>query len=625
MIVFKKLFIENFMSYQKVSHEFCVDDNLVLVEGEVRGNDKVKSNGAGKSALFEAIVWLFYDQTIRGIKKDDIINDSIGKGCLVQLIGEKDGKEFILKRYRKHSKLKTGVSLVYGSKEIQPRNTSEANSFVEDFIGLDFQTFSSSLVFTNRSTRFSQLTPAGRTELFNTMLNLDKYSKARELVKSRLFKKNLSIEKNKRSLQILESTIEEDKQLLQSYIMKEKEYYSNLEQEVKALKTSLKEAEEERIAKKDTDEAKKIRNSFKDEKEKEIESLKAKFLTIDDRKSIIEKELSKIKDLKYRIESKSTELDNFSPNKKCPTCNQDVGVESYEEKRKVLESNLNDLKEELSKLDEVSLNESYVKIGDESKTFIANLDGLQKTLSDKLLIFDQMIVELEKLDEKIATLKKDIESKNSLEEVNNPYREIVMNSKTKVDHKEKDISAIKFLIKNQISVYQTMEFWEKSLSHKGIKTFIINSLVPYMNERAVEYSEVFTDSTYQVEFTSTKELKGGDVRDEIGVSIKSLNGGNSYDKCSDGEKKRIDLIIQFVLDDVRTLRSRGSFNIRFYDELFDSLDSTGIETVLDALKKTNKGKTIYLISHNDNLSSKVSKVVKVVKEKGVSTIHEVST
>jgi DNA repair exonuclease SbcCD ATPase subunit len=622
MIVFKKLFIENFMSYQKVSHEFCLDDSLVLIEGEVRGNDKVKSNGAGKSALFEAIVWLFYDQTIRGIKKDEVINDSIGKGCLVQLIGDKDGKEFILKRYRKHPKLKTGVSLVYGSKEIQPRSTSEANSFVENFIGLDFQTFSSSLVFTNRSTRFSQLTPAGRTDLFNTMLELDKYSKARELVKSRLSKKILNIEKNKRSLQVLESTIEDDKLTLESYIKKENEYYYILENEVKALRESLKEAEEQRSTKKNIDEAKKIRNSFKDEKEKEIKLLKEKFLTIDDRRAIIEKEFFKIKDLKYRIKLKTTEIDNFSPNKKCPTCGQGVEVECYADKKKVLESNLNDLKEELNKFDEVSLTDDYTKIGEESKTFVSTLDSLQSNLSDKLSIFDKMIVELEKLDENIAFLRKDIELKTSLPENNNPYREIVIDSKEKIALKEKEIASIKFLIKNQTKVYESMEFWERSLSHKGIKTFIINSLVPYMNNRAEEYSEIFTDSTYQVNFTSTKELKGGDVRDEIGVCITSLNGGNSYDKCSDGEKKRIDLIIQFVLDDVRTLRSNGSFNIRFYDELFDSLDSTGITTVLEALKKTNKGKTIYLISHNDNLSSKVSKTLKIIKEKGVSTIYE---
>jgi ABC-type multidrug transport system ATPase subunit len=60
-------------------------------------------------------------------------------------------------------------------------------------------------------------------------------------------------------------------------------------------------------------------------------------------------------------------------------------------------------------------------------------------------------------------------------------------------------------------------------------------------------------------------------------------------------------------------------NLLFIDELIDSgLDSSGVENSLALLKKMSRegNKSVWLVSHKDELISRVSNIMRVVKENG---------
>ena len=60
-------------------------------------------------------------------------------------------------------------------------------------------------------------------------------------------------------------------------------------------------------------------------------------------------------------------------------------------------------------------------------------------------------------------------------------------------------------------------------------------------------------------------------------------------------------------------------NVLFIDELIDSgLDTAGMEGALSVLKKMSRerAKSIWLVSHRDELVGRVSNVLRVVKENG---------
>ena len=65
-----------------------------------------------------------------------------------------------------------------------------------------------------------------------------------------------------------------------------------------------------------------------------------------------------------------------------------------------------------------------------------------------------------------------------------------------------------------------------------------------------------------------------------------------------------------------------SINLLFIDELVDSgMDSSGVESSIAVLKRMTRerDKNVFLISHRDDLTSRVNHVLKVIKENGFTS------
>ena len=96
----KKVSIQNFYSIKKIDFDFTKYKGVTLIEGE--NKDTGGSNGAGKSALFEAVVWGLYGKTIRKSTESALINVSAGKDCKVTVYVD----DVIVERSKKPTSLK---------------------------------------------------------------------------------------------------------------------------------------------------------------------------------------------------------------------------------------------------------------------------------------------------------------------------------------------------------------------------------------------------------------------------------------------------------------------------------------------------------------------------------------
>jgi ABC-type Mn2+/Zn2+ transport system ATPase subunit len=68
----------------------------------------------------------------------------------------------------------------------------------------------------------------------------------------------------------------------------------------------------------------------------------------------------------------------------------------------------------------------------------------------------------------------------------------------------------------------------------------------------------------------------------------------------------------------------SSINVLFIDELVDSgMDTQGVEASLALLKKMSREryKSIWLVSHRDELSGRVSNILRVIKENGFTSYN----
>ena len=96
-----------------------------------------------------------------------------------------------------------------------------------------------------------------------------------------------------------------------------------------------------------------------------------------------------------------------------------------------------------------------------------------------------------------------------------------------------------------------------------------------------------------------------------------------FDNLSRGERNRLILGLSWTFRDVWE-NLYHTINLLFIDELIDNgLDANGVENAISILKNMarERNKNIFLISHKDELQSRVNNVLTVIKEGGFTSYN----
>ena len=112
-------------------------------------------------------------------------------------------------------------------------------------------------------------------------------------------------------------------------------------------------------------------------------------------------------------------------------------------------------------------------------------------------------------------------------------------------------------------------------------------------------------------------------KNDLQVEITELGRELDFDNLSRGERNRLILGLSFAFRDVwENLYS--PINTLFIDELIDSgLDTMGVENSIAILKDMSRRrkKSIWLVSHREELAGRVPNVLKVIKENGFTSYN----
>ena len=195
-----ELTIRNFMSYGNNTTTINLDfKDPVMIVGrnhDAAVNGQVDSNGAGKSAILDAIAYAIYDKTISNKDKTKLINNVNNKDLEVTLTFSRNGINYKIIRSRK-TKTKADIQLLVMGKDGEyvdktPDSIANANAEIEKIVGLPFDIFARIIVFSATFQPFLDLpsrhaSQASQTsimdELFgNTELN-DKAEALKEKIK----------------------------------------------------------------------------------------------------------------------------------------------------------------------------------------------------------------------------------------------------------------------------------------------------------------------------------------------------------------------------------------------------------------------------------------------------------
>ncbi|WNO29846.1 recombination endonuclease [Bacillus phage SDFMU_Pbc] len=626
-----KLEAKNFLSFK----EFELDlDNrgIILIEGKNSTNEKFQSNGAGKSSLLEPIIYALYDTTSKNIRADEVINRHVGKNTMVALEGYKGADLYRIERYRKHSKHKNKVLLFCNGDEITGKSTTDTNATIEKLVGIDHRTFINSIMFSQGegAGKFAIATDKEKKEILENLLNLNIYSQAQHVAKSKVSGKDAEIAAQHREIERLEWELgqvdvleDQDTKNYESIKQAIVNGEANYDRTLKEFETFV------------TNNIENL-NNWKDE----IESLTKKrdsmvvntsneLNTQTNTVNSIQNEINQLNHRKSQLEYQKADLASkykkLSTNTNCPVCGNPLDTSHKEKEQLEIREQLKPILTELHYLniditkkeqEYANAHEVYTQVKSNHDQLMGQYNQVVQEIHTREQALNSYNHRKQSYETQLSSIKDNLVS---LRDMPKPQKRTSERNEVK-----KRIKAAKDVAVNLEKEKLVLENVVKTYSNAGIKSHVLDLKTPFLNERGNKYLSMLSGSDMELNFTTQTRNKNGELSDKFDVQVINTSGGDNYKSNSGGEKKRADLSIALALQDLVLSRSESTFNIAVYDEVFDALDSVGAENVVTLLKeRLNSLGTIFVITHNEHLKPLFDQVITVVKDRdGISTLTE---
>jgi DNA repair exonuclease SbcCD ATPase subunit len=581
MIHIKNLTVKNFMSVGNATQAIDFDRRdltLVLGENLDLGGDGSR-NGTGKTTIINALSYALYGNALSNIRKDNLVNKTNGKNMLVSLDFVVAGKEYKIERGRKPNVLKFYVNNEeQAAGDYAQGDSRETQEAIETTMGLSHDMFKHIMALNTYTEPFLSLKANDQRTLIEQLLGITMLSERAERIKElnkatkdsitqEEFRIRAVIEANKR----IEEQIESLKRRQTMWVNKHAEDVQKLQ---------LAQDELQKINIDEEIQAHKEHAAW-DQRRKDFNDLQG---AISRAKLEVQREEKSIKKLEAEIASLQSH--------QCHTCGQPFHDEKHQQ---VLENKQKDLADARAKCQTDSATVSEIQ------TAITQLGEIGKPPK---MFYDK---EEDAISHRatLAGLQSQIEVKRT---ETDPYEEQI------VEMAQQALQTIDYDELNRLTRLQEhQEFLLKLLTSKDsfIRKKIIEQNLSYLNSRLTHYLD-------RIGLPHTVVFQN-----DLTVSIEELGRELDFDNLSRGERNRLILSMSWAFRDVwESLYS--PINVLFIDEMIDNgMDTQGVENSLALLKKMSRDrhKSIWLVSHKDELAGRVENILRVVKENGFTSYN----
>ena len=683
MLIIKKLTLKNFLSIGAVTQEIDFnrkDLTLVLGENLDLGGDGAR-NGTGKTTAIQGLSYALFGSPINKIKQDNLINRTNGKNMLVTIEFSMRGVDYKIVRGRKPNVLKFYVNnqeQKVSSNDSQG-DSRETQDFIEGVLCMTPDMFRQVVALNTYNEPFLAMKVSDQRTIIEELLGITLLSEKADAIKDLNKTTKEQIQREEFRIHGIEEANSRIQEQIESLKKRQRLWIAKREQDLNSLITEYTELgkidiEAELAAHKQLAEY-----NLKQEKLNKYNSLVARqtvwkekqrgeIATLEGRVAKLQKidivaelaahkqlavytqcvkdhqehtakldrlkrDLDRESKLKLKLESEISKLRDH----KCYACGQDFHdtaqtavldrkVSEYEEAIAHIAS-INLEQQELSNNPVVIPDKPNIVYDTEEQAFkhSSDLSSLLHQLNSKkseadpyaeqLLENSVVIVgsppvthydseaEAHKHSGRVASLVERIEQKHAEAD---PYHDQIN------EMIDQGIQSINFDELNRLTkVLQHQEYLLDLLTNKKsfVRKRIIEQNLSYLNGRLTYYLEKI-GLPHQVVF-----------QNDLSVEITELGRDLDFHNLSRGEMNRLIIALSFAFRDVwESLYS--SCNMLFIDELIDSgMDTIGTENSLALLKDMvrRRNKSIWLVSHKDELVGRVNSVLRVIKESGFTS------
>ena len=583
MIKIKNLTVRNFMSVGNQTQAIDFDKGqLTLVLGEnldLGGDDSGARNGTGKTTIINGLSYAIYGQALTNIKRDNLINKINSKGMLCTVTFEKNGQEYHIERGRKPNLLKFSIN--GQEQDLEDTDESQGDSretqkAIEELFGMSHDMFKHILALNTYTEPFLSMKAADQRAVIEQLLGITLLSEKAEKLKEQIkISKDAIVFENAR-IETIKVSNERIQQSIDSLERKQRMWDETKEKNIENILKSI-----DQLSHLDAEAEIAAHRALVEynTKKKDIADLTKAV-------SRAEADLGREEKTSDKLKKEIADLEDH----KCYACGQELHDSKHEE---VLSTKKKALQE--SALQYLSTNTQWMELTDAVKE-LGELGPMPNVFYDTL---EQALNHKNTL----TSLEKDLEIKDA---ETNPYQEQIDELKNTAVQ-EIDWTSVNDLT----SMKDHQEFLHKLLTNKDsfVRKRIIDQNLAFLDQRLTYYLDKI-GLPHIVEF-----------QNDLSVIITQLGQDLDFDNLSRGERNRLILSLSWAFRDVWE-NLYHPINLLFIDELVDSgMDASGVESSIAVLKRMTRerNKNVFLISHRDDLTSRVNHVLKVIKENGFTS------
>jgi DNA repair exonuclease SbcCD ATPase subunit len=569
MIVFKSVQWKNFLSTGNSPNKVLLNrSQTTLIIGK---------NGEGKSTILDALCFSLFGKPFRNINKGQLVNSINGKGCVVEVEFDINGKEYKIIRGIKPNVFEIWLDGEMINQDAASRDYQKI--LEQQILKLNYKTFTQVVILGSASfVPFMQLPTTQRREVIEDILDIRIFSTMNQLLKEKVQETKDAIATIENEISTAKTKVDAQTQLIKTITEAKTSAIESIETKISANSTEILSCESEIST--ILEEINTLKTSIND-KETIAED-------IDKAKSIRSKLLQKIETCEHNTEF-------FSEHDVCPSCSQDIPEEYKEGIIKDLNSKLLDNNTKIGELETIlsNLNAKLSKIN-EVVGQITDKNIELSTRNSTVTLLNKQIKELEAETQRVKS------DTTNLDEEKGKLKELATEAITKIHTKT--------TLQEQRNLEEVANIL---LKDTGIKTAIIREYLPIMNKLINKYLQAM-DAYIHFE-----------LDEAFNESVKSrFRDDFTYASFSEGEKMRIDLAILFTWRQIAKMKNSVNTNLLLLDEIFDSsLDTAGTDYFLNLMNQFGDNTNIFVISHKgDQLFDKFRSVIRFEKRNDFSVI-----
>lgn len=566
---------------------------LYFLYGKNLSEPRLEANGAGKSTIWEAICWLFFGKTSRGLKAGDVANWEVQDNTSVSLDYDVGGLFYTVKRTWNPN----SWTLLTWADELFTLDVNDPGNLFHSHLKLTYNMFLHCCYMAQGQPMFLDLKAVDKASLFSDVMDLDKWltfsGNALELSNKQdsLIRK---IEKEVASLQgRLESYKEED------FSVQIKEWEDNVEKEIDEkderhvkLSTELQDRREDlkEINKKISS----ATTSLEISKDKIYKLTQARNLLQDDQLRL-SNELTKID---VNLEALKNQIEWFIQTNVCTHCKQDISHQHKRDQKAQLDEEIKLIKEKEKKLqmkiaglsDEINFVEkSLCKLDQESTV---HRDRKYQEERNR----DRINSQIDMINREMDQLEKQVESLLGKE---NPFLA-----------KQKELGTKKHELRDRIQ--QTQEeldetFYKQRLYQywiKGFKDLRLHLIAETLQQLEVEVNSCLSQLglvDWQLQFDVSKENKSGTVNRGFNVTVLSPHNKKPvpWEGWSGGESQRLRIAAEMGLANLIRSTTGATFDLEAWDEPTQWMSGQGVNDLLESLSQRSRDecRRVWIVDH----------------------------